>query len=348
MRIGLIPESAFEQLGLWSGEVPTPVLESFNGLMMVRSLMAVCRLGLLEALADGPLSSEEVARRAGTSPMPTRRLLDVVASLRYLSREGEAYALTPAARRWLLAGSPESVRDYLLWRYYEWDWVARLEDHVRTGSSMVGRPELNEEGWRTYQRAMLGLARLGSNEIAARTSVPRGAAAMLDIGGAHGFLSVAFCRRHPGLKAVVLELPEAVQASAPLLAEEGMGDRVVHRAGDALVDDLGEACWDVVVTSSVVHHFTAQECGDLTRRVARALKPGGVFAVIDFSRPDVPGGKGQTTALMDLYFGMTSVSGAWTADQIATWQREAGLVPRKPLRLRRGAGSVIQAAVRPG
>ncbi len=346
MRVGLIPESAFEQMGLWSGEVPTPVLETFNGLLAVRSLMAVCRLGLLDVLADGPLSSEEVARRAGTAPMPTRRLLDVVASQRYLVREGDAYALTPAARRWLLAGSPDSVRDYLLWRYYEWEWVSRLEDHVRTGSCMLGRPELDEQGWDTYQRAMRGLARLGATEIAARTPFPRGASTMLDIGGAHGFLSVAFCRRHAGLKAVVLELPEAVQASAPLLAEEGMGDRVVHRAGDALADDLGEACWDVVVTSSVVHHFTAEECASLARRVARSLKVGGVFAVIDFSRPDVPGGKGQTSALMDLYFGMTSVSGAWSADQIAAWQRDAGLVPRKPLKLRRGAGSVIQAAVR--
>lgn len=347
MRVGVIPESAYEQMGVWAGEVPTPVLETLNGLMVVRALVAVCRLGLLDTLKDGPLTAAEAARRAGTAPMPTQRLLDVIVSQHYLRREGERFALTPAARRWLLADSPDSVRDYLLWRHYEWEWIARLDEHVRTGEAMLGRPDLDDEGWRTYQRAMRCLARLGSAEIAARTPMPAGATTLLDIGGAHGFLSVSFCRRYPALTAVVLELPEAIKASASLLAEEGMGDRVVHRPGSGLADDLGEACWDAVVTSNVVHHFTADECIALTTRVARALKPGGVFAVIDFSRPTEGQAMGQTSALLDLYFSMTSVSGAWTADEIAGWQRGAGLRPRKAIRMRRGAGSVIQAAFRP-
>lgn len=344
MRVGAIPENLFEQVGLWAGEVPTPVIEALNGLLVVRALVATCRLGLLDTLRDGPLPGPEVARRAGTSPLPTRRLLDVLVSLRYLHREGDRFSLTPLARRWLLADSPESVRDYLLWRHYEWDWVSRLDDHVRTGACMLGRPDLDDEGWRTYQRAMRCLSRLGAGEVAARTPVPSGARDLLDIGGAHGHQSVAFCRRHPGLRAVVLDLPEAVKASTPLLAEEGLGDRVVHRPGNALQDDLGDACWDVVITSNVLHHFTAEECVRLTRAVARALRPGGVFAVVDFSRPTPREVMGQTSALLDLYFSMTSVSGAWTADEVAAWQRDAGLRPHRAIRLRRGAGSIIQAA----
>jgi hypothetical protein len=53
---------------------------------------------------------------------------------------------------------------------------------------------------------------------------------MLDIGGSHGYHSVVICRRHPGLRSVVLDLPQAIRHAAPLLADEGMGDRVVHRA----------------------------------------------------------------------------------------------------------------------
>ena len=33
---------------------------------------------------------------------------------------------------------------------------------------------------------------------------------MLDIGGSHGFLSATLCRRHAGLRSVVLDLPEAI------------------------------------------------------------------------------------------------------------------------------------------
>ena len=58
-----------------------------------------------------------------------------------------------------------------------------------------------------------------------------------------------------GLRAVVLDLPEAVEHAAPILEHEGMGDRVVLRAGDALTDDLGEATYDLVFMFSLVHHF---------------------------------------------------------------------------------------------
>jgi hypothetical protein len=49
-------------------------------------------------------------------------------------------------------------------------------------------------------------------------------------------------------------------------------------------------------------------------------------------RPKV-GGR-QLGEFFDLYFGMTSESGTRTFDGMASWQREAGLVPRKPMPLR--------------
>ena len=81
--------------------------------------------------------------------------------------------------------------------------------------------------------------------VAKAVPVPTGATALLDIGGSHGAYSVALCRRHPGLRGTVLDLPDAVRHAAPLLAEEGMGDRVQHQAGNALTDDLGEQHLDV-------------------------------------------------------------------------------------------------------
>ena len=80
---------------------------------------------------------------------------------------------------------------------------------------------------------MRSLASTLAREAVLRTPVPRGARAMLDIGGSHGFFAVALCRRHPGLRAEILDLPEAVAQAAPILAREGLGDRVVHRIGDA-------------------------------------------------------------------------------------------------------------------
>jgi SAM-dependent methyltransferase len=184
-------------------------------------------------------------------------------------------------------------------------------------------------------------------ELVRRMPVPKGASDMLDIGGSHGHYSAELCRRHEGLRAVVLDLPQAVEGAAALLAEEGMGDRVVHRAGDALTDDLGTEAYDLVLVSQLVHHFSAEQNRDLAVRIAGALRPGGVYAIFDAFRPASPGEAGQLGALLEFYFALTSQSGTWAPEEMAEWQRQAGLRPRRAIRLRTAPGAGIQAAVKP-
>ena len=170
---------------------------------------------------------------------------------------------------------------------------------------------------------------------------------MLDIGGSHGYFSVALCRRHPGLRAVVLDLPQAVEKAAPILAREGMGDRVVHRAGDALTEDFGTDAYDLILIWSLVHHFDESTNRRLVRRTARALRPGGVLAIGEAIRAKTPAKANQLTAFFDLYFSLTSEAGVWTFDEMASWQRDAGLDPRRPIRLITAPGAGIQSATRP-
>jgi hypothetical protein len=55
--------------------------------------------------------------------------------------------------------------------------------------------------------------------------------------------------------------------------------------------------------------------------------------IFESLRIDPADGVGQVGGLMDLFFGLTSASGTWSAAEMADWQRQAGLTPRKPLRL---------------
>ncbi len=126
-----------------------------------------------------------------------------------------------------------------------------------------------------------------------------------------------------------------------------MGDRVIHRAGNAVTEDLGSEAWDVVFVAQLLHHFDEPTNRDLARRVARALRPGGVFVVQDMIRPTSPQKAGQIGALLDLYFAATSEGGTWAVEEIATWQRDAGLAPRRPTWLRSLPGSAQQVAVKP-
>ena len=235
----------------------------------------------------------------------------------------------------------------MLHRFLEWTAIEHFEDFVRTGRPLHVHDGMPPEYWETYQKGMRSNAGLSAPEVARRTPVPLGARTMLDLGGSHGLYSVALCRCHPGLSAVVLDLPEAVEHAAPLLSKEKMGERVVHRAGNVLTEDLGREAWDLVFVSHLVHHFDARTNRDLVCRIARSLRPGGVHAILDVLRLPFPGCGGQTGGLLDLFFAVTSESGTWSPEELARWQSDAGLALCKPIRLLTVPGAAIQAATKP-
>ena len=347
MRLGPIPENIIERILMKLGLLPAPLLDTQVAYTLARTIMLGVDADVFEALALEALTAEEVSKRCETHPAATKKLLNALVGARYLRSNGETYTLTTVARKWLVRSSPQSVRDKLLMQFLEWDFVAYYGEFLRTGKPLNVHQSLSEKDWELYQRGMRSVAGVSAPEVARRTPVPHGARDMLDIGGSHGYYSVALCRRHAALRAIIVDLPEAVTHAKGILDREGMGDRVIHRAGNAVTEDLGSEAWDVVFVAQLLHHFDEPTNRDLARRVARALRPGGVFVVQEMIRPSTPQKAWQIGALLDLYFAATSEAGTWAVEEIATWQRDAGLVPRRPTWLRSLPGSAQQVGVKP-
>jgi SAM-dependent methyltransferase len=240
------------------------------------------------------------------------------------------------------------VRDKLLLQIVEWRWLEMLETFVRSGRPLDFHDAMTDEERTLYHRGMRALAGVAGREVASRIPVPPWARRMLDLGGSHGHFAAEICRRHAGLAAEVIDLPDAIEAAAPLLAAEGLGERLVHRPGDAATADLGVEQYDLVLMSNLAHHLTAEQNGELATRVARALRPGGAFVIQEPARAERPGRTRQIPALLGLYFAMQSCPGArtWTVAEMADWQRSAGLKVRRAKPLRTAPGWVQQAAIR--
>ena len=182
-----------------------------------------------------------------------------------------------------------------------------------------------------YERGQRSHAALMAKELAWRLPVPRTATALLDVGGGHGLYSIELCRRHPRLYATILDLPGAASPTASSLSSSGI-DRIESRAGDVLVYDLGSEAYDLILLANVMHHFTPQDNAALMNRVARALRRGGLCAILELIRTPSSQRPRQIEALMDFYFAAASAAGIWTEEDLAGWQRAAGM---KPLRLKR-------------
>lgn len=348
MKLGIVSEGLGERLALLAGAVPTPLFYSFLGVLLARAIGVATKLGVFEALVSDPLTAGEVASRCETDARATEKLMNALVRADFLRCRGDRYRLSPTSRKWMLERSPRSLRDATLFLLLEADRIGHLEEFVRRGSAVdFHQSQSDRETWSIYQRGMRSMAGLSASEVARRMPVPQGARDMLDIGGSHGLFSAAICRRHPGLRAVILDLPEAIEYAAPLLAREGMGDRVSHRAGNALSDDLGTEAYDLVLISQLMHHFDEAANRGLVARVARALRPGGVLVLQEMTRGEAPARGDEVGALTDLYFALTSQSGAWSLAEMAAWQRDAGLLPQKPVRLWTLPSAAQQAAIKP-
>ncbi len=351
MRVGMIAETPLERLGVAANAIPTPIFDTMFACLNARALMVGVERGVFEALASGPRAADAVARACGMALAGAERLLNALVASGYLTTRGKAYTLTRGARRWLLERSPDNVRDMVLYNFDQWRLMEGIDTYVVSGQGVDFHGRLQPEAWARYQAAMRAATKTWTEQTARELPAPPEPRRLLDLGGSHGAFSAALCRLYPSLAGTILELPQAIEAAAPLLAEQGLGERITHKAGDALTEDLGEHQFDIVIMSQLAHHFSDAQNRALTARVARALRPGGVFGILEQVALDGVGEARRADrrmgAILDLYFGATSESGTWTVKQMRGWQRAAGLKPRRTIWMRSIPGVAVVPAVRP-
>jgi ubiquinone/menaquinone biosynthesis C-methylase UbiE len=103
---------------------------------------------------------------------------------------------------------------------------------------------------------------------------------VLEIGGGTGLAACYIAKRYRCHVTTIDIAPHSVEAAANRISREGLGDRVRSEVGD--VNDLRfhEGSFDAVICQAVLMFVDQQQALSEIRRV---LKPGGVFAGLEFS-----------------------------------------------------------------
>lgn len=131
------------------------------------------------------------------------------------------------------------------------------------------------------------VAKLLSPMILEAVGVPAHARRMLDVGGSHGLHTAAFYAQNPGLEAEIVDFAESLTTTRRLLEERGLSDRVTLRAADATRASFNDT-YDVILLLSVLHNQTLAGGEQLVHRLARVLRPNGVFVVHEHFRGPIP------------------------------------------------------------
>ncbi len=326
MKLKAVPENALEWLALRLNKVPLPLLHGQMFPVISKAVLVAADKGIFSAVGSGRQTVENIAETCRLLPGPTLQLLQVLASSGYLSYGKGKYGLTPMTSKWMLAGSGSDLSDLLVYNNrVVWKWMEHLETYLETGKGIDYHQSFGEEEWKLYQRAMLAMARSEAGEFARKCPVPGSARLMLDIGGAHGLHVKALKARYPALEAHILDLPGALAVQNGV-AEDG----ITYMEGNILETDLGKERYDLVLMSSLAHHFNQEDNRLIARKAAGSLKPGGIYVINEFVNPGKADAGGLVGTSSNLFFGLTSASGTWTIDETREWQKAAGLVPLKP------------------
>jgi SAM-dependent methyltransferase len=330
MKIGPKPQNLMEWIAIKANLMPAPQAAGVWALS-AKALLLAFKLDVFEAAKDSPQTVQQIAHRTGLHPRGLAPLMNILTLYDYFRYKDGKFGLTKLAKKWCLRESPDNMANSM--RYNNeifWNEMNYMEEFLKTGKGLeVHDNYYTEEQWDWYQLSQYDWAKMTARSVPKVTPMPSNPAEMLDIGGSHGLFSVELCKEYPTLKATILDLPEAVEKARPILEKTNMGDRVSYWIGNALTDDFGEDRYDLILMSSLAHHFSSEQNMVVSKKAAKALKPGGYFVMQDWLRQEPSSRMDLSAIAMDMYFNLTSTTGTWTLDEIKGFQEKAGLTHYK-------------------
>ena len=310
-----------------AGVMPDELAQTIRGFQESRVILTALELDLFSAIGSGTTAAQ-VAAAAGTDARATEMLLNALASLELVRKEGPVFHNAPVAARFLAAGSPDSARMAMLHTARLWHRWSGLTECVRTGTAVPD--ERGPEGTEAFIAAMHNNARMRAAQLAQAAAA--GAKRMLDVGGGSGAYAIAFAKANPRLRAEVFDQPAVLAIAERHIHEAGLTERVTTRAGDLRADEFGGG-YDLVLISAICHMLAPEENRNLLARAYRALEPGGRVVIQDFLlRADKTGPRAG--ALFSLNMLVNTRGGAsYSEDEYTAWLRAAGFgeVRRVPL-----------------
>jgi ubiquinone/menaquinone biosynthesis C-methylase UbiE len=319
---------------------PLPTMEPYQELTLYQRsavLMAATKLGLFAALADGSMTAAEVANRVSAPVDSVARLLAALASLEYISSDGEHFALNDFSRAFLPEGAGGMAR--LAWKehlfYAAW---SRLADAISTGSALFpsysDRVAHDLPSVEKFLLALNDLAGVAAPGVIA-TGAFTGATTILDLGGGGGGYAAEFARALPDSRVTLADLPEILPFAKGHFERKRLQGRVELVAADFLKDGCGlqGRTFDCVFLSHVLHDFEASTASAIVARAARLVRAGGKLVILDVLTPD-GGHSNPVEALFDLMM-LVEVSGGRThrISVVREWIESAGMSSPKSHKL---------------
>ncbi|MFB6437002.1 methyltransferase [Streptomyces sp. NPDC056411] len=289
------------------------ILKLLAGKMISSVICVLAQVGVADHLTEGPREVADLAAATETEPGMLYRFLRAAASVGlYAELPDGRFALTSTGQ-FMRSDIPGSLR-HLASLYGEesvWNCFGYAVETLRTGrpagpkvrggkdwfAYMAERPEWAE----VFHKAMTGTSDI-SAKIAEAYDFGR-FATIADIAGGQGRLLSAILTKHPQARGVLFDQASAIEGAGPVLAEQGVADRVECVVGDFFASVPQGP--DAYLLKAIMHDWDDENCVKILSGLKAALdgKPEGRVFVIDAVVPD--GNDWHFSKAMDIAMGVS-------------------------------------------
>ncbi|MBV1869174.1 MAG: methyltransferase domain-containing protein [Marinosulfonomonas sp.] len=256
--------------------------------MASKALFAGLHVDLFSALAEGPMSGEELA---GAVDIPLNRIVMLTTALTSIGLltidDDKNIQNSPAAQSFLSKQSKYDFGDYLRYQIDQQMYPFLLQLNA------VMKGDLSDDAIASYQHWMTDeeqasvysesqhAGSLGPGRTLARKVDLSEASSLLDVGGGTGAMTISLCSAYRNLQATIIDFPNVAEIGWRFISEADLVDRVRYIPGNAV-----NARWpgnqDAILMSYLMSGVPGDDVEGLLSKAFEALAPGGKLMVHDF------------------------------------------------------------------
>jgi hypothetical protein len=256
--------------------------EMIWGMAMSQAVYVTAKLGIIDALCEGPKTARVIAHAVRAHEPSLRRLLQMLTTIDILNEEADGTFRPTATGELLASGHARSSRAMaiLMASPFVWQAWGRLEEAV-----MTGKPAFDQHFGESFfefldgrpEEAMIFHAAMTGSSSGDSTSVLEaydfsGCRRIVDVGGGKGALLQAILNRYPRASGVLCDLPAVAAA-----AQAQMDLAVAHRCEFVGADMFQEvpAGGDVYILRNILHDWNDAQVLQLLQNCRRAMAADG-------------------------------------------------------------------------
>jgi SAM-dependent methyltransferase len=309
-------------------------------------MLAGMELDLFSPLADGALSTDQIADSIGVQAIKLRPLLYALVVAGLLTVEDDLFANTPEADHYLVRGKPSYLGRLQELTSSNWAKLLKTAATIQAGGPLekydyhsMPQDELIALFQGLYPGAVADANSLMDQYDFSTCST------LLDVGGGSGALAIVIAQANPQLKATVVDLPLVTPITRHFVEKANAADQVDILTAD-VVQETPPGSYDVVLARHVIQVLSVNDSRALLSNLAAVIKPGGVIHLLGWMLDNT-----RLTPSKTVGYNLVLLTGydegqAYTEQEYLEWLTEAGFVDFE--RIVKSDGASILTARKPG